>query len=67
MQVKINGKTYNFEKNLTLEKILKELNIQQDRGIAVALNDQVISRNYFSKTEIKDGDTLEIIHAVAGG
>lgn len=67
MQVHINGKEYKFEHALSIEEILKELDIQQDQGIAVALNDTVVSRNHFSNTEVKDGDNLEIIHAVAGG
>jgi sulfur carrier protein len=67
MHVKINGKEHKLDNSLTIEDLLKELNIRQDQGIAVALNDTVISRTHFSATKIKDGDSLEIIHAVAGG
>lgn len=67
MTVKINGKVHNFEKPLTIKEILKELRIRQDQGIAVALNDTVISKSHFSTTPVQDGDSLEVIHAVAGG
>ena len=67
MEVKINGKPHKFEKSLTIEEILKELNISTEEGIAVALNDTVISRNHFSEVTVKNGDRLEIVHAVAGG
>jgi thiamine biosynthesis protein ThiS len=67
MTVKINGKIHNFERPLTVEEILKELQIRQDQGVAVALNDTVISKSHFSTTQVQDGDSLEIIHAVAGG
>ncbi|MFQ5864248.1 MAG: sulfur carrier protein ThiS [bacterium] len=67
MRININGKEHQFDKSLTLEEILKELNIQQDQGIAIALNNTVIARSQFSMTKVKEGDAIEIIHAVAGG
>ncbi|MFQ5823478.1 MAG: sulfur carrier protein ThiS [bacterium] len=67
MVVNINGKQYRFDKSLTIEEVLKELNVQQTQGIAVALNDTVVSKSHFSELNIKNGDRLEIIHAVAGG
>ena len=67
MTVKINGKNHTFERSLTIEEILKELNIRQDQGIAVALNETLLSKNSFARIHIQDGDRLEIIHAVAGG
>ncbi len=67
MTVKINGQNYCFEKSLTIEEILKELNISQDQGIAVALNETLLSKNSLARIHIQEGDNLEIIHAVAGG
>ena len=67
MRIFINGKPYNFSKELTIEQVIIELNIQQKQGIAVAVNQTVLSKSLFSQTFIKEGDKLEIIHATAGG
>ena len=67
MQVFINGKPTSLEKSLTLEQLLKNLNINQGQSFAIALNAEVIAKAQLAKTHLKDGDTLEIIRATAGG
>lgn len=39
----------------------------QRRGIAVALNGQVVRRSDWRSRELTDGDRLEILNAVQGG
>jgi len=67
MKIKINGQLHTFATEVTVARILAELKISPEHGIAVALNDSVIPRSQFQKTPIKDGDKLEIVHATAGG
>ncbi|MFQ5651753.1 MAG: sulfur carrier protein ThiS [bacterium] len=67
MRVKVNGTSYEFDKKLNLEQILKELDLPDEQGIAVAVNFTVVSRPNFASTYLNDGDSLEIIHATAGG
>ena len=37
------------------------------RGFAIALNGEVVRVHRWDETEIKDGDRIEIIRAMAGG
>ena len=37
------------------------------RGFAIALNGEVVKGQRWDDTEIKDGDRIEIIRAMAGG
>ena len=37
------------------------------RGFAIALNGEVVKGQHWDDTEIKDGDRIEIIRAMAGG
>ena len=67
MQVFINGKPTSLEKSLTLEQLLKSLNINPEHSFAVALNTEVIAKTELANIQVKDGDTLEIIRATAGG
>jgi sulfur carrier protein len=39
----------------------------ETRGIAVAINGEVIRRGEWSTTLLHDGDVVEIVNAVAGG
>jgi sulfur carrier protein len=37
------------------------------RGVAVALDGEVVPRGQWSTTEVRDGQELEVLHAVQGG
>ncbi len=67
MQVEINGVLHTLENETTIAALLEELNINLERGVAVALNDDVVPKANFAATILKEGDRLEIIHATAGG
>lgn len=48
--------------------LLLALNLPQDgRGIAIAVNDAVVSRSRWLVHELHDGDRIEIVRAVQGG
>ena len=67
MKIKVNGKPYELNKIRTVSQVLQPFEINQPSGIAVALNLHVVKRSDFEKTEINDGDEIEIIRAVQGG
>ena len=66
MRLIVNGTEKFIESSANLIQILKELEIEGSH-IAVALNLQVIPRSNYETTSIKDGDKVEIVHAVGGG
>lgn len=66
MNVKINGQTHTFNDNITLENIINELNITIN-SIVAEVNGQVITKEKFSNTIIKDNDIIELIKFVGGG
>ncbi|MGH9020711.1 MAG: sulfur carrier protein ThiS [Acidimicrobiales bacterium] len=37
------------------------------RGVAVAINGEVVSRSAWSSTRVVDGDAVEVVTAAAGG
>ena len=67
MKVEVNGTTTILGSETTISDLLKKLNIQVENGVAVALNYGVVPKSNYSDTVIKEGDTLEVIHATAGG
>lgn len=50
----------------TIRELLAEKEIRQD-SIVVAVNGEVVRRGEWDSRRISDGDSVEIVHAVAGG
>ena len=59
MKVVINGEDRIFESPLTL-------GMKTDR-VAVELNHDIVPRDQWERTQLADGDRLEIVHFVGGG
>ena len=65
MKLTINGQ----EKELECERIsdlLKSINLEKDM-VAIELNKNIVHRQEFEKTKLKDNDKLEIVTVVGGG
>lgn len=63
----INDKAHPFEQDQTVSALLSTLNIDDSKGIAVALNNNVIAREKWEKHIINDNDKLLLIKAAQGG
>jgi sulfur carrier protein len=63
--VRVNG----AEENLAAATIAELLSARglDMRGVAVALNGQVVPRAAWPSTALQDGDTLELVRAMQGG
>lgn len=66
MQVSINGEGRSFDSVSTLSDLVNFLGMKSDR-VAVELNREIVSRDQWPTTQLKDGDQLEIVHFVGGG
>jgi thiamine biosynthesis protein ThiS len=66
MRLEINGEARDFISALTLDSLLEQLSLKQDR-VAVELNRELVPREQWSVTSLAEGDRLEIVHFVGGG
>jgi sulfur carrier protein len=70
MSFKINGTTVEREislgQNLTVGDLLREKKIDAQK-VVVEYNTNILSRNLFDKTHIKNGDNIEVLSFVGGG
>lgn len=66
MIVQINGEKREIGANLSVAQLLEELGIRPGR-VVVELNRDVLSRDAFRETFLKEGDAVEIVHFVGGG
>jgi sulfur carrier protein len=62
----INGEAWDLPSGITVATLLEQLGVARS-GIAVAKNERVVRRAEYESSTIADGDTVEIIKAVAGG
>jgi sulfur carrier protein len=64
--ISVNGKPRTVRDGGTVEQVVGEITAES-RGIAVAVNGDVIRRGAWSSTVLRTGDDLEIVTAVQGG
>lgn len=68
MQIELNGETRSLDAEiLDVEALLRDLQIEQRRGVAIAINDRVIPKSTWETHTVQDGDRVEIIRATQGG
>jgi sulfur carrier protein len=63
--IRVNGDDQPFVEESVTE-MLNRLSIET-RGVAVAIDGDVVRRSEWSTTRIEDGGVIEIVTAVAGG
>lgn len=60
----VNGEMQVFDQPPTVAELAAA---QTKRSMAIAVNGEVVPASAHAKTELKDGDVVEIVTAVAGG
>ncbi|NAS31265.1 sulfur carrier protein ThiS [Flavobacteriaceae bacterium R38] len=66
MTISINNKQKNIQDTISLENLLESIDISP-KGIAIALNNMVISKKDWKVTFLKEKDQVTIIQATQGG
>ncbi|TCJ20488.1 sulfur carrier protein ThiS [Rubrobacter taiwanensis] len=67
MQVKINREPVELgEEGITVRELLAERGLPHE-SVAVAIGGEVVRREEWDSRRIREGDEVEIVHAVAGG
>ena len=62
----VNGKEFIVEKNTTLIKLIKDLNLEK-KSFAIAVNSEVVKKENYKRFIIIPDSKIEIISAVGGG
>ena len=66
MRLQINGETKDVAEGLSLEELVRQLDLAPER-LAVELNREVVRRADWPRVVLGDGDRVEIVHFVGGG
>jgi len=66
--VTVNGTERDLPEGVTVAGVVESLaGAAQGRGVAVALEGEVVPRAQWPTTEVRDGASIEIVVAVQGG
>ena len=66
MHIQLNGEAYALSETLSVAGLLEHLQLA-GRRVAVELNFEIVPRSLYETTLLKEGDTLEVVHAIGGG
>lgn len=64
--VLLNGRVVEIGAGLTVADVV-QAHVDERRGVAVALNAEVVPRSSWLTTTLADGDHIEIVRPVPGG
>jgi len=64
--LQINGEDRQCDRHLTMTELLKFLGLNP-RLLAVEYNGEILHRQFWEETIVKEGDRLEIVTIVGGG
>jgi sulfur carrier protein len=66
MEIRVNGKTRQWDRFNTIRDLLKDLHIRPEM-VVVERNLKIVPRERISDEPVEDGDSIEIIRFVGGG
>lgn len=64
--VTVNGEAQVLEPGVTVGTVVDGLG-RERRGLAVAVNEEVVPRSRWDETPVQEGDRLEVLTAAQGG
>jgi sulfur carrier protein len=67
MNVIVNGTPSDIPAQMTVTKLVKKLGRDTGRGVAVAINGEVVARGRWDQTMLSEDDRVEVLSAIGGG
>jgi len=67
MEITVNQETYLIDDICNLQQVIHFILRLSPNGIAIAVNQEIISRENWASYDLKSGDHLTIIKATQGG
>ena len=66
MEITLNGNAAMIDEGSTLTTLIERLELGE-RRMAVEVNEEIVPRSEYGEFHLRDGDHVEIVHAVGGG
>ncbi|WP_263143352.1 sulfur carrier protein ThiS [Pseudomonas sp. RIT-PI-AD] len=66
MRIQLNGESFELPDGEHVAGLLERLNLT-GRRVAVELNLDIVPRSQHAATALREGDRVEVVHAIGGG
>lgn len=66
MKLIINGQKRAYDNVRSLQDLISQIS-QKPEHVIAELNEKIVKRDNWTETDIKDGDTIELVTFVGGG
>jgi sulfur carrier protein len=66
MHVQLNGEAFELSDGTTVAELIDRLDLA-GRRVAVELNLDIVPRSQHAATALREGDQVEVVHAIGGG
>lgn len=66
MRILLNGEPFELPDGVTVDGLIERLDLA-GRRVAVELNLDIVPRSQHSATALREGDQVEVVHAIGGG
>lgn len=67
MRLVVNGREMELNEGASLRDVLSTLGIDDPRGVAIAVDAEVVPRASWGEARLADGAKVEVLRAVQGG
>ena len=67
MRIELNGEPVELDEDASVAAAVDALRAGSARGVAVAVDGEVVPRSAWDATALRDGQQVEVLHAVQGG
>ncbi|MDC7224861.1 MAG: sulfur carrier protein ThiS [Spirochaetales bacterium] len=68
MNLVINGKKEEFSREVfTIVELLEEKRVESPDMVSVQVNGEILNRNDFPTSEVKEGDEVDFLYFMGGG
>ena len=68
MNITVNGEARELPAGATVASVIELLDVTPGaRGVAVALDGEVVTRSAWTRTELREGTAIEVVAAIQGG
>ena len=64
--MKVNGEIFEFREGMTVSNLIAEMGFSEAM-VAVELNLDILPRDSFSSTVLKENDCIEVVRFIGGG
>jgi sulfur carrier protein len=67
VRIELNGEAVELAAGANVAQAVDSLGVDSARGVAVAVDGEVVPRSEWEATALSEGQQIEVLHAVQGG